>query len=427
MYYIQHVRVEGFWGRYVAEAEFDHDVNIFIGQNGSGKTTFMDLLQGALRADLRILGAHDFHEILIHLVAHNSQRTIRVTREKSDSPVELLRFQIGQRAFKLPFYAPEMDSLRHFRVRPRLAQQYSELQQHIEGLVKLASLSVHRAAFEPTGDDDYPRSRHKALQPPIEARLEDLLQRLTTYQLGLAEKSAAISAEFQKNVLASILFDQRYDTFQLHRATVDLSQHEEQLIKAYREMGAYTKPVGERIAKHVEAIRKSLSAVEEHRSKTEPSKGISIDAILPLPLLKRSQHIVELLSEAETKKREVSQPIRQFVATLKEFISDKQIDITTRGEFQVERDGRQLSVSQLSSGEKQLFVLLTETLLQRNEPFVFMADEPELSLHIEWQASVVGSLRKLNSNAQVVVATHSPEIAAGWKSRIKDMADVIKG
>lgn len=80
----------------------------------------------------------------------------------------------------------------------------------------------------------------------------------------------------------------------------------------------------------------------------------------------------------------------------------------------------------LSSGEKQLLILLTETLLQQNSPTIFIADEPELSLHIDWQRKIISSVRELNPNAQVIVATHSPEIAGLWTSNVINMANITK-
>ena len=70
-------------------------------------------------------------------------------------------------------------------------------------------------------------------------------------------------------------------------------------------------------------------------------------------------------------------------------------------------------------------ILLVETLLQKNQPFIFLADEPEISLHIEWQAKVISSIRQLNFEAQVIVATHSPEIAGSWKGNVINMEDII--
>lgn len=83
-----------------------------------------------------------------------------------------------------------------------------------------------------------------------------------------------------------------------------------------------------------------------------------------------------------------------------------------------------ISLFKLSSGEKQLLILLIETLLQRKERCIFLADEPEISLHIEWQREIISSVLALNPNAQIIVATHSPEIAGKHKSKIIKMNDI---
>ena len=87
---------------------------------------------------------------------------------------------------------------------------------------------------------------------------------------------------------------------------------------------------------------------------------------------------------------------------------------------------RKLSIYSLSSGERQLLILLTETLLQQKLPFVYIADEPELSLHIEWQRNLINSIRELNPNAQVIFATHAPEIAANHPKKLINLTGVTK-
>jgi predicted ATPase len=79
----------------------------------------------------------------------------------------------------------------------------------------------------------------------------------------------------------------------------------------------------------------------------------------------------------------------------------------------------------LSSGEKQLLILLSEVLLQKQSPSVFIADEPELSLHVNWQEKLVGSLRSLNTQAQIIAATHSPDIVGTLSDRAIDMESII--
>jgi predicted ATPase len=84
-----------------------------------------------------------------------------------------------------------------------------------------------------------------------------------------------------------------------------------------------------------------------------------------------------------------------------------------------------LTPQMLSSGEKQLLILLSETLLQREQPAVFIADEPELSLHVLWQEKLVGSLRSLNPSAQIIAATHSPDIVGPLADHAIDMETLI--
>jgi predicted ATPase len=41
-----------------------------------------------------------------------------------------------------------------------------------------------------------------------------------------------------------------------------------------------------------------------------------------------------------------------------------------------------------------------------------LIDEPELSMHIDWQHELLTSMHTVNPEAQVIAATHSPEIMA---------------
>ena len=86
----------------------------------------------------------------------------------------------------------------------------------------------------------------------------------------------------------------------------------------------------------------------------------------------------------------------------------------------VNQDG-QLSVGQLSSGEKQIVILLSAALLRQNTPVVYIADEPELSLHVKWQSKLLQSLLSIGGTMQVVVATHSPDIAGKFRDRIVEL------
>lgn len=104
----------------------------------------------------------------------------------------------------------------------------------------------------------------------------------------------------------------------------------------------------------------------------------------------------------------------------------KTMDINESNEIVfLSRTGKKLTPYNLSSGEKQLLILLSETLLQNQRPFIFVADEPEISLHVSWQDQLIGSLRELNKSAQLIVATHSPDIVGSLSDRAIDMETLI--
>ncbi|WP_371864363.1 AAA family ATPase [Acinetobacter seifertii] len=91
------------------------------------------------------------------------------------------------------------------------------------------------------------------------------------------------------------------------------------------------------------------------------------------------------------------------------------------------QSGKNLSLKQLSSGEKQLLIILGEAFLQEGKRFIYFADEPELSLHVFWQEHLVQHLKQLNPNAQIIFATHSPDIVSCFGENIIDMEQIIAG
>jgi len=82
--------------------------------------------------------------------------------------------------------------------------------------------------------------------------------------------------------------------------------------------------------------------------------------------------------------------------------------------------------SQLSSGEKQILIILLTVLLNSDEPIILVLDEPEISLHVEWQRRLIDDLVTLNPNMQIILATHSPAILTkGWMDKVINISDII--
>lgn len=79
----------------------------------------------------------------------------------------------------------------------------------------------------------------------------------------------------------------------------------------------------------------------------------------------------------------------------------------------------------LSSGEKQMLIILLSVLVQNKNPFVLFMDEPEVSLHVEWQQRLLDLIIDLNPHVQVILTTHSPAVIMnGWSDQVTDVEDI---
>ena len=97
----------------------------------------------------------------------------------------------------------------------------------------------------------------------------------------------------------------------------------------------------------------------------------------------------------------------------------------TSNEIFFEQYGETISPYMLSSGEKQILVIMLTALVQENKHFVMLMDEPEISLHIEWQQRLVNIIRTLNPNVQIILCTHSPAIIMdGWADAVIEMEEI---
>lgn len=90
-------------------------------------------------------------------------------------------------------------------------------------------------------------------------------------------------------------------------------------------------------------------------------------------------------------------------------------------------DGEVIPLYKLSSGEKQLLLILMRVFLMEEKPYILLMDEPEISLHIEWQYKLFEEIRHLNPNCQIITSTHSPSLFGdGWGDKLVFVEDLVK-
>ena len=131
-------------------------------------------------------------------------------------------------------------------------------------------------------------------------------------------------------------------------------------------------------------------------------------------------------SDAAAKAQKISEPKKIFQDIMDELFTDtgKKI-IRTENEIRFSQIGETLFPYQLSSGEKQILSIMLTVLVEDNMPYVLLMDEPEVSLHIEWQQRLIELILQLNPNVQIVLTTHSPAVVMnGWMDKITEVNDI---
>ena len=143
-------------------------------------------------------------------------------------------------------------------------------------------------------------------------------------------------------------------------------------------------------------------------------------------------HRMAMIDASAEKQAEMKARIGGFISTVNSLFKDtgKRIEIEGN-KFNIVSKEQIIPIDALSSGEKQiLLILLRVFLLDGKESYVLL-DEPENSLDISWQYELINTLVKLNPNAQYFITTHSPSIFGnGWGDKIVYMEDItipVKG
>ena len=135
---------------------------------------------------------------------------------------------------------------------------------------------------------------------------------------------------------------------------------------------------------------------------------------------------MSMIDASAEKQAEMKARIEDFRSVINGLFQETEKHIEIEGnKFNIVSKGKILPIDALSSGEKQiLLIMLRVFLLEGKESYVLL-DEPENSLDISWQYKLIDTLTKLNPNAQFFITTHSPSIfGAGWGDKIIYMEDV---
>ena len=416
---LEHVIIKGFWGDHAVNIDFREDFNFIVGVNGSGKSTFLNLIAGVLRADIKLLSKYEFEYIRIELKDLKTKRKPCIElRRDFTLPFFEAQYKIWDSSSDKPFSytLSEVDSFESrvssgsLKIRMQLPGSKSagrSLKEHLDELLNLTWLSVQRSEA----------NTEKRFEP-LDAKLEDLFNRLVRYLSSLSRQVNRLYEGFQEQIFLSLLSVDDVAGAKIPSKN-KIEKEKLALIQIFNQF-----QMGK--SKHLEEIQNKFDKVEKVISRIQKTGVSDVDDSLQLFALQRIERAVDSWEKVTKEKNEILAPRNVFLELINELVQRKSLDFSERNELEIiTQSGKQLTPYKLSSGEKQMLIILGEALLQENKSYIYMADEPELSLHVEWQEKLAEYINLLNPSAQVIFATHSPDVISIFQENVIQMEDCI--
>jgi predicted ATP-dependent endonuclease of OLD family len=423
---IESVEIAGFWGDRKLLFPFYPDVNFLIGVNGSGKTTAINIIAAALTADFETLDRLPFELIIVSLseVGGRKKPSIKITKCPSeDSPYSTIEYQIRKTASE-PYKTYSLDNFEEERllrrgIPPRYYQRHLRQMNRgilamLRSLVNVSWLSIHRASQSQESHEA------RSYESSVDQKLDELGNALVKYFSLLNTKVTDELEKFQKNIIVSLLTEQTEQVVFSSVMKLSLEEEKNSLVDIFRKLDLADKRALNRLDKYFRGVADSLN-------KMDAKEGLDLKALMSITSYFRSHKIVQDWNTLLKGQKSILEPRRIFLDVLNGLYQRKKIDIGENNELlAITQSGKHLAINSLSSGEKQLLIILGEALLEQEAPWVYIADEPELSLHVTWQEKLISNLRQINPSAQIICATHSPDIVSVFSNKIFDMEKIVE-
>ncbi|MEW6406224.1 MAG: ATP-binding protein [Chloroflexota bacterium] len=387
MSHIVSFRIEGLAGRKEAlDLKLNRDTNILFGLNGSGKTSLLKILHAAMSNETENLRSVPFTaaEVSIYSVYRKQVFTRSIKKPK--------RFTAGRRIIRSVSHHEDLIGSEVVLKEALLSQEHfvwsctpSKPEEACSMRWKHEYLPTTRLHF---GDEPYmlfaegsspgrPWITEEQLDSLFANAVERLWSRYSATVLGAVRLA-------QEQGLASIL----RAVLSAESAKRDSRASKLTPKTAYKRVQNFLKRQGSA------AILGGQAAFEKRYIKDPTLQDVVQDI----------DSVEDNIEAAMASRNKLQDLITRM------FTGNKEIRFTDESIKAYGGSGDEIGLASLSSGEKHLLRIFVQSLLAGESSMII--DEPELSMHIDWQKDLIHCLRALNPDTQLIFATHSPEIMA---------------
>lgn len=434
---------EGLHGFLDVKIKFKSNITFLVGINGSGKTTALEAINALITPSFQALAKTQFTRIRVEFVSDKVSGFVQAQREdntiilKASSIDEEVRFPVYMIDPESPSYKETEHEQEYYRdLASRMAQH--PVVSFINSLPTPMFLGLNRrgsapgARVIPGAWERNARVRRNIFSGSLAQGVREAIGLAETQHRDTLITVGRLGEKLRRDMLLELLTVERREGFG------NLTLPSEADLKRIPDMrrgidglasilGLPNSKVREKIVPFLDVLERSSRKIPKANALDAALKGKSesesqdiIQALVNwnvnAPEMNRIKTLSNMVEEYNNSVENLTSENSRYLALLSQFLEDsnKEIVFDDRGYISINLiDGnKRFPISSLSSGESQIFVILTHLLFnpkaQRDN--VFIIDEPELSLHVQWQELFVDSILAANPHVQYIMATHSPSI-----------------
>jgi len=433
---IEKLKIVGLYGYIDKDINFNPDLTLLVGINGSGKTSILNILNWLLKPSMPNLCVTEFKSIKLIFKFKNIKYEINCKHNKAS-----LNYQIKT---ENEIYSPLVvriktqpcDIKNDDRLRASLIEAYTGLGPDLKekktwDLIATfpnpTIIGLDRNIYTEESERIYleeairGRIIKKNVGPnisPLE-RVKDIVNR----EYRKKKNSILNLTSNLKNHLMLSTFDGSI-TIESFTSGIRHKLNLTQIEGAEIRVNDYFKNFEKKLLTEVEqkTITKYFTQLKDITKQYQ--KNATDEKVKLLYGLNANQFVKvnKLLKEFEKFELESNQALEQintFVDTLNHFLKDSAKKILFKEDtaeltfHTLDKNGQIITehkdVKFLSSGEQQVLILFSYIAFNSQDGQVFIIDEPELSLHIKWQEDFLEQLERITpKTTQLILATHSP-------------------
>lgn len=442
---ISKIKIQGLHNHLDIDIELNAGLNVIYGKNGKGKTTVLHILANILELDFQRFQHLSFDKIELRSCSDNHLEIVKFdthyisvhyngsevgTRHDglsapilSESESEVISDAFGGRPIYLPAYRAILERVK--------SSPYEQPNAEFEAIKKMELASLNKAQFARYGWRSQEQRASLIARKTIQCRdWFGAFVPIIRYP-ALAEVVESITEEFT---------DAQMEASQSERRMLSST-----FIEVFKSLvSTYDTPSDGEIEPLIARVKNALD-VEDDTSNAYPDHlGRSLaEELAEAKIYSSSQEsaaqkrvlklYAELLEKRKFEKLQSFQKIRSFESAVNRFLDQKKFRVSNRGidhrrnYVYIETESKSFyPVSTLSSGERQILTMLfSATRMSTLTTGVFLIDEPELSLHVDWQRIILKEISTQAPTRQIIACTHSPEVGADHDDAVQMFSPVI--